>query len=287
MASLRFFIPVLLAYLLLVIATPSLVTYEPECAQDCVLKSINGTCTGPEDSQCLCDNMRAVGSGSVVCAAAACNSSAEELALELRSGFTKYCSDANISVASSATAVPSFAWGGSGGGWGASATTITTTTSSTQTSSTQTSSTQTSSTGVLATGEAESPANVSASSSGGGLSAGAIAGIVVGGVIGVVSITGGLLLFAFRLGRNHTNRKKDATGPPDRGEEPESSSPDNDAAEKAQLAGQPLSELPTEYALSGFDPIKELPTQERPVELSGDPLPQHRNETSVLPYTPR
>ncbi|KAI1450828.1 hypothetical protein F5Y02DRAFT_4919 [Annulohypoxylon stygium] len=275
MASLRSVIPVLLAFLVLVIATPSLVTYEPECAQDCLLKSINGTCTGPEDSQCLCNNMRTVGSGSVVCAAAACNNSAEGIAPELRSGFTKYCSDAGVSVSSSATAIPSFAWGGSGGGWGASTTTA--------------SSTQTSSTGVPATGEAESTANVSASNPGGGLGAGAIAGIAVGGGIGVISITGGLLLLAFRLGRNH-NRKKDATGPPDQqegGEEPKLSSPDNEAIEKAQLDSQPLNELPTEYTLSGFDPIKELPTQERPVELSADPLPRHRSETPVLPYTPR
>ncbi|KAI1452270.1 hypothetical protein F4805DRAFT_42369 [Annulohypoxylon moriforme] len=264
------------ATLISIATSTSLVAYIPECAQDCILQSINGTCTGPGDAQCLCNNMRTIGFGSVSCASTACNNSTEEIATELRSGYTQYCSAAGVSVASSATAIPSFAWGGSGSGWGAATTTAS------------------SSTHIAATGEADSSANASASASGGGggLGTGAIAGIAVGGAIGVISITGGLLLLAFRLGRNHSSRKKDGASPSGQQEggdgdpKPDSSANDAVAADKAQLEGKPLSELPTEYTLSGFDPIKELPTQERPAELSADPLPRYADETPVLGHTP-
>ncbi|KAI1212966.1 uncharacterized protein F4807DRAFT_306391 [Annulohypoxylon truncatum] len=288
MASLRLLLFLLLPVfvsLALVIATPSLVTYMPDCAQDCILKSLNGTCTGPEDSQCLCNNMRTIGVGSVPCASAACNNSTEGVANELRSGFIKYCGAAGVSVSPEATAIPSFGWGG--GGLGGASMTAASTTTSTPTSS--------SSTNVAATGEAETSANASAPTSsvgGGGLSAGAIAGIAVGGVVAVVSTTGGLLLLAFRLGRNHSNRKKDEAAPSGQREDGDGSpDPSNSAnevitADKPQLEGKPLNELPTEYTLSGFDPIKELPTEERPVELSADSLLRYSNNgTPVLPST--
>ncbi|KAI2469228.1 hypothetical protein F4781DRAFT_233972 [Annulohypoxylon bovei var. microspora] len=286
MASLRLLLPTLASLAVLALAAPSLVTYVPECAQDCVLKSLNGTCTGPEDSQCLCTNMRTIGFGSVSCATAACNNSTELVASELRSGYAQFCTAAG---ASTPAGIPT---GGVGwGSWGSSATAA---------STTGTTSMTTSSTSIPATGEADSPQNTSTSSlggSGGGsssLSTGAIAGVAVGGGIGLISITGGLLLLAFRLGRSHSRQKKDEAARQGPGQEggggdpdPESLADETAAGDKAQLEGKPVSELPTEYTLSGFDPIKELPTQERPAELSADPLPRYGDDGSpVLSGTP-
>ncbi|KAI0887388.1 uncharacterized protein GGS22DRAFT_157003 [Annulohypoxylon maeteangense] len=292
MASLRLLLPIL-GCLALTIAATSLLTYVPECAQDCVTKSLNGTCAGPEDSQCLCNNMRTIGIGSVSCASAACGNSTEQVATELRSGYVKYCSAADVSVAPSATAIPSFGWGAGGFGGGSWGSSVTVTVASTATGM---STATTSSTTLAPTGEAENSPNAPASGGGShsGLSGGAIAGIAVGGVIGVISITGGLLLFAFRLGRNHSQRKKEEAEAETGGQQesgsgnggPKPDSPANNTAEadKVQLEGKPLSELPTEYTLSGFERIRELPTQERPAELCANALPRYADiETPILP----
>ncbi|KAI1106307.1 hypothetical protein F4804DRAFT_348688 [Jackrogersella minutella] len=195
----------------------------------------------------------------------------------LRSGYTQYCSDVG---ASTVAGIPTFS-----AGWNISVPTVSETT------------TTTTSAGSSPAAEADSPSSTSASGSEGGggssLSTGSIAGIAVGGAGALVLITGGLLLFAFRLGKGYSSRKKDgeAGAPPPPPPPPTDPGQQEEGeivkTEKAQLEGQPVSELSTEYTLSGFDPVKELPTQERPAEFSADPLPRYTDEGSpVLSHSP-
>lgn len=136
----------------------------------------------------------------------------------------------------------------------------------------------------------------SSSGSGGSsssLSTGAIAGIAVGGGVAVISITGGLLLLAFRLGKGYSSRKKgeDTAGSGEQGRgggeggiggQVTGVTDETAAKNEAQLDGKPVSELQTDYTLSGFNPIKELPAQERPAELPADPLPRYVEDSSPV-----
>ncbi|KAI8966843.1 hypothetical protein F5Y11DRAFT_308251 [Daldinia sp. FL1419] len=267
MASLRVLVP-LLAFIALAMANQNLTACMPECAQSCVESSIakNSKCTGPDDVKCLCDNIRAIGPGSVSCAQEACGNSTEQLAYSLRSAFTDYCSDNGITVGSDYSGgYPPPGWSTS---WGHEWPT--------------TSATGMTSPAADATGSPGSEKQ--ASNTAGGLGGGAIAGIVVGACVACILITGGLLLYAFRLGRGRSKHTQgeEAAGP---GPQEEGGSAGagiegglNEIGvalvtdSKVQLDGKPIGELPTEYALSGFHPVKELATHEKPVELSAEPV---------------
>ncbi|KAI1378245.1 hypothetical protein F4677DRAFT_412628 [Hypoxylon crocopeplum] len=279
-------LPFILILIALIAATvaQNLTTYEPECAQPCIEESINSTgiCAGPEDSTCLCNNMQRIGPGSFACAQKACPANTtQELIGELRGAYMKYCSDVG--------ATPSGGWNNYNGGAA--------TTSASQGTAAATSTMATSSTASPA---ATTGANTSPSSSpdagGGGsnLSAGAIAGIAVGGVVATICVTGGLLLFAFRLGKGQSRRNQQDPSAPGQQEEGIGGSGNEDpntavgGVEKAQLEGTPISELQTEHTLSGFGHVKELPAYERPAELSADPIsPRNMGDSSpTLPYAP-
>ncbi|OTB08033.1 hypothetical protein M426DRAFT_317542 [Hypoxylon sp. CI-4A] len=268
MARLRAALPTL-ALIATAFATQNLTTYIPGCAQSCIEASIsnNSQCAGPEDSQCLCTNERQIGYGSLSCAQQACSSnSTEDLVGQLRSGYSSFCNDAGIQDSSGGSG-PASGWPS---GWGGSSQTSTAATSAPTSTASSTS---------VPTAAADSTS----------LSRGAIAGIAVGGGIALIAITGGLFLLAFRLGKGFSGRKKDE-GPGQQEQAGEEDTNKRDDQEKAgvkpQLEGMPVSELPTEYTLSGFDPVKELPTREKPVELSAEPLPRGINNGSpVLPQS--
>ncbi|KAI0834964.1 hypothetical protein F5Y06DRAFT_146100 [Hypoxylon sp. FL0890] len=276
MASLRsvLTISVLIAAAL---AAQNLTTYMPECVRPCLEQSINNTsCTGPEDSQCLCSNQQRVGYSTFTCAeqGGACpGNSAEQLRSSMMSAYQQYCSDTNAtSSGNSVNGFPAFATSG----WvtGASATATSSTTH------------PPTSTPTTVNDEPSSSGSGGSSSS---ISAGAIAGIAVGGGVAVISITGGLLLLAFRLGKGYSSRKKGAD-PADPGQQGAGEgghggdgqlvgvTDDTAAKNETQLDGKPVSELQTEYTLSGFDPVKELPTQEKPAELPADAVPRYVEE---------
>ncbi|KAI0850962.1 hypothetical protein F5Y00DRAFT_268024 [Daldinia vernicosa] len=276
MTPLRALLP-MLALIALAVASQNLTTYLPECAQPCIESSIskNSNCTGTGDVKCLCSNIRSIGPGSLSCAQGACSNSSEQLAYELHSEFVDYCSDNGEEVSSD------FSGGGSPPVW----------TASWGKTSSPTASATSMTSPVAAT---KPPSNEQQSPSdpdGGGLSGGAIAGIAVGVGVACILITGGLLLYAFRLGRRHSKRTQ--------GEEPAGPGPreegggdyngiDNvlEAEKKVQLEGAPVSELPTEHTLSGFHPVKELATHEKPVELSADPVPSRANDGNPILPTP-
>ncbi|KAI1644832.1 uncharacterized protein F4817DRAFT_318492 [Daldinia loculata] len=274
MTPLRAILP-MLALIALTVASQNLTTYLPECAQPCIASSIskNSNCTGSDDVECLCSNIRYIGPGSLPCAQGACSNSSEQLAYKLHSEFVNYCSDNGEEVSNDL----------SGGGYPPVWTATWGKTSSPTTSATSMTSP------VAATEPPSNEQQSPSSTGGGGLSGGAIAGIAVGVGVACISITGGLLFYAFRLGRGHPKRKQ--------GEEPAGPSPqeegggdydgiDNilEAEKKVQLEGAPVNELPTEHTLSGFHPVKELATHEKPIELSADPVPRRADDGSpILP----
>ncbi|KAI1777888.1 hypothetical protein F4818DRAFT_408264 [Hypoxylon cercidicola] len=281
MASLRAVL-FALALVALAAATQNLTTYVPACAQACVADSVSGTCSGPDDAECLCDNIRTIGPGQLrSCVTTGCpgNSTAIDAT---RNGYGDYCSDAGFPT-----------WNGWGGGWqptsgqwGGDSQTSTTmvTSTSTGTGASATSTSSAAPTGTLAATDSEESGG-----DGGGsdLSKGAIAGIAIGGVIGCVLITGSLLFLAFRLGKRYAKRKREggASQP-----EQDDTDPQKEGVEasrrqsKALLDGNPISELHAGVEIPGIDPIKELPTHERPVELSADPIERYDNP--VLPQLP-
>lgn len=146
-------------------------------------------------------------------------------------------------------------------------------------------------TSAAASTTAASISEQSSSSPGGGggsgedLSKGAVVGIAIGAGIGCILTTGGLLLFAFRLGKGHWNRNQvEASQGPGRQEEGGGDPNELDNKDKPQLEGQPISELQTDYTISGpKESIKELPTQERPAELSAEALSR---DSLILPRAP-
>ncbi|KAI1134185.1 hypothetical protein F5Y05DRAFT_242905 [Hypoxylon sp. FL0543] len=269
MAFLRPVLPIL-ALIVVTLAAQNLTTYMPECVQPCLAQSIGSTsCTGPEDSQCLCNNQQRVGYGTFTCAeqsGACAGNSTEQLRGTMMSAYRQYCSDAKATGNwNSMGGFPAFT--SSGTAIGPSATTT-----------------------PPPTGTPTAVVNDEPSSSGSGgptsssLSTGAIAGIAVGGGIAVISTTGGLLLLAFRLGKVYSSRKKDGDaagtgqqGGAEGGDGGQLTDVTDETAKEneAQLDGIPVSELQTEYTLSGFDPVKELPTQEKPVELPADSSPRY------------
>ncbi|KAI1467231.1 uncharacterized protein F4812DRAFT_54900 [Daldinia caldariorum] len=293
----------ILACISLAIAASSqnLTTYVPECAQPCVLTSIaqNSNCTGPSDVRCLCSNIRSIGPGAVSCAQGACaGNSTEQIRSELHSGFLQFCSDNGAPAGGDFSGFPPF-WSTPGGGSRPSS-------SPPPTASATTTPSATSTLPVAATDQQQQQQQQSPDSGGGGLSGGAIAGLSVGGVIACIALTGGLVLYAFRLGRRHSKLRSggelgDHPNPPqeggaggggdkdDKGDHPSDGIGIGVALgteHKVQLEGAPVSELPTEYTLSGFDPVKELATHEKPVELSADPVARRPEEGSrVLPTT--
>ncbi|KAI1807903.1 hypothetical protein F4811DRAFT_549336 [Daldinia bambusicola] len=285
----------LLAWLSLALASSQTLTaYIPECAQPCILASIpqNSNCTGPDDVRCLCASIRPIGSGSVSCAQGACKgNNTEQITNKLHSGFLQFCSDNGAQAGIDSGFPPS--WSSSWGGGRPS------------------SSPTASAASAPSTAPADSGQQQQASDSGGGgggggsggLSSGAIAGLAVGVGVACIALTGGLLLYAFRLGRRHSKRLP--------GDEPADPSPQEGgegggggggaggdkgdhpldgigialgSEHKVQLEGAPISELPTEHTLSGFDRVKELATHEKPVELSAEPVARRSEEGSpVLP----
>ncbi|KAI1393452.1 uncharacterized protein F4822DRAFT_13537 [Hypoxylon trugodes] len=302
MTTLRILLPIL-ALIGLTLANPAanLTTYMPECAQSCIQSSADSACAGPTDSQCLCTNMRRVGFGSLSCAQGTCfGNSTEQIALSLRSAFTQYCTDVGVTP-SEGTWYPSSGWPGATNPTGMS---VAATSSSIATTAPPATNTPTS--------ESQQSASEQGGSNSGGndLSRGAIAGIAVGGGVAVIAITGGLFFLAFRLGKGYSHRKKEeASQEPGRQEEGTTntttggsggggdvSTPSStttarpkgelDGLPKSQLDSTPVSEMPTDYkALGELDPIKEMPTQEEPVELSANPYPREV-ESPVLPQTP-
>lgn len=140
----------------------------------------------------------------------------------------------------------------------------------------------------------ESPPDSTDGGGGGGgeLSRGAIAGMAVGVGVACIAITAALLLYAFRLGKRHSRgNEEDGQGDTrDPSQQEEGIGDDNRAVgeltgDKIQLEGMPVSELHTEHAISGYGPVKELPTNEKPVELSAEPISRHMgNETPILPH---
>ncbi|KAI0383087.1 hypothetical protein F5Y04DRAFT_251798 [Hypomontagnella monticulosa] len=279
MVSLRGFVLALaLALISSVAANKNLTTYMPDCAQSCVEKSISGVCNNAIDSQCLCNNARHIGPNSVPCAMSACpGNTTEQLRSDLRSSYMKYCNDVGE------TAI---------GGWGPN--------SPTSFPGSPWTSTRSSSSASSPTAAATAPPSMQESppdsSDGGGgsdqLSKGAIAGIAVGVGVACIAITAALLLYAFRLGKRHSREKEEHNqgDPRDPSQQEEGVGDSNTAAseltgDKIQLEGKPLSELQTEHAISGYGPVKELPTNEKPVELSADPIPRRmENETPILPH---
>ncbi|KAI4869489.1 hypothetical protein F4820DRAFT_406759 [Hypoxylon rubiginosum] len=258
-------------------ATQNLTTYVPECAQACLEDSLSGVCSGPEDAECLCDNIATIGPGSRSCVMGACsgNSTAQTAA---RTGYMNYCSDTGHPMDGSWRSPPDYS-----NGWQTSTTMGTSTTASTSTS-------------AAATSSATSAGPITASDSAGGggdggddLSKGAIAGIAVGGGIACILLTGGLLFFAFRLGKKHYKRKQEGGGGPQGPEQGEADPQKEEGSDtmsprrsKAQLDGNPVSELHAGIVDSGLDPIKELPTHERPAELSADPISY---DSPILPQS--
>ncbi|KAI0115067.1 hypothetical protein F4814DRAFT_304728 [Daldinia grandis] len=276
MTPLRAILP-MLALIGLTVASQNLTTYLPECAQSCIESSIskNSNCTGPDDVKCLCSNIRYIGPGSISCAQGACSNSSEQLTYKLHSGFVDYCSDNGEEVSGD------YSGGGYPPVW----------TASWGKTSSPTAPATSMASPVAATEPPSNEQQSPSSTGGGGLSGGSIAGIAVGVGVACILITGGLLLYAFRLGRGHSKHAQ--------GEEPAGPGPqeeggggyngtDNvlEAEKKAQLEGAPVSELPTEYTLSGFHPVKELATHEKPVELSADPIPHRVDDGSPILSTP-
>ncbi|KAI1483899.1 hypothetical protein F4774DRAFT_405104 [Daldinia eschscholtzii] len=278
---LRLILP-MLAWVALTLASKNLTAYLPECAQPCIESSIsqNSHCTGPDDAQCLCSNIRYIGPGSVPCAQGACSgNSTEQLTNKLHSGFLDYCSDNGVKVGSDFTGgghppVWTASWG-----WPSSPTASATS--------------MTSPAAATAPADAEQQTSNSGGG-GGGLSGGAIAGLAVGVGVACILITGALLLYAFRLGKR---RSKHSAGdePTDPGPQGEGGSDKGDpngigialgTEDKVQLEGAPVSELPTEHTLSGFHPVKELATHEKPIELSADPILRRPDEGSPILPTP-
>ncbi|KAI1414659.1 hypothetical protein F5Y13DRAFT_13267 [Hypoxylon sp. FL1857] len=296
MASLRAVFPIL-TLIAVTLATQNLTTYMPECVQPCLQQTISssssGSCTRPEDSQCLCTNQPRIGYAALMCAqnGGACpGNSTEQLRSAMMAAYQQYCSDVGATGGwNSLGGFPAFTT--SGMVIGPSGTTTSSSTTPPPTSTPTTVNDEPSSPGDSGRGNSS-------------LSTGAIAGIAVGGGVAVISITGGLLLLAFRLGKGYSSRKKDdgTAGPGQQGggEGGEGGSGDgggagaggqltgviDEAATKneAQLDGKPVSELQTEYTLSGFNPVRELAAQERPAELPADPLPRYVEDASpVLP----
>ncbi|XXH04679.1 hypothetical protein Hte_011099 [Hypoxylon texense] len=275
-----------------VTAQQNLTTYVPDCAQNCLEQSLSGVCSGPDDAECLCDNIATIGPGSRSCVVGACSGNTTEQNAA-RSGYVKYCSDTGHPVEGGGQFGPG--WSSGSGGWQTSTTTMGTSTTSPSTS------TSTTAPSALATAASESEGGGGDDDGGSDLSKGAIAGIAVGGGIACILITGGLLFVAFRLGRRHYQRKHEGGGggsspqgpnPPSQGDEEEAVTdlPQKEdgartptrRATNAQLDGNPVSELHAGFVDSGLDPIKELPTHERPAELSADPISY---DSPVLPQS--
>ncbi|KAI5868010.1 hypothetical protein GGS23DRAFT_7020 [Durotheca rogersii] len=270
----------------------NLTTYVPECTRACVEQKIrdSGLCSGPDDSECLCTNISQIGPGSVPCSRDACAnefSNSTEMAAALKSGYLAFCARVWSSPNSPTTGPPS--------GFPSNFSSLPTSAITPSASSDPSGS---------GSGDGSAGDNDGSSDSGGGggvnLSTGAIVGIAVGVGVFVVSITGGLLVFAFRLGRRrpdsdpadpalnspqHSNggevgrgggeggggEGQGAVAVAEAGEEAEEPKP--------QLSGTPLNELQAEYTVAGFDPLKELETRERPAELSADPPSYTRHDT--------
>ncbi|OTA61935.1 hypothetical protein K449DRAFT_465339 [Hypoxylon sp. EC38] len=283
MASIRAAASSILLLITVTLAAQNLTTYMPECVQPCLERSINstGSCTGPEDSQCLCSNEARIGYSAWMCAqeAGSCSNSTDQLRGAMMSAYQQYCTDVGVTGS----------WNSRGSFPGFTASQTGAVTSTAMSSSTTPPPTST------PTATNDEPTSSGSGGSSSGLSTGAIAGIAVGGGVAVISITGGLLLLAFRLGKGYSNRKKgeDAAGSGEQGGGEGGSGnggPDTDETalkNEAQLDGKPVSELQTEFTLSGFNPIKELQTQERPAELPADPLPRYVEDHSpVLPESP-
>lgn len=300
MASLR----VVLAALALVVlaaasstaASQNITTYVPECSWQCLEDSLAAVCSGPTDAECLCDNIMKIGPGSRTCVSSDCSGNTTATTA-YHAGYVSYCNDTGHAVDESGHFPPGYSWG-AGSQW--STTMATSTSTSMSAAATSTSSPST-------TAAAPTAASDSAGGSRGGggdgssdLSKGAIAGIAVGGGIACILISGALLFLAFRLGKKHYKKKHEKElqqGPSSRPEEHggdddipkevEATQTQQQQQPNAQLDGTPINELHAGhaghagYAVSGLDPIKELPTHERPAELSAEPISHY--DSPVLP----
>ncbi|KAI2630971.1 hypothetical protein GGR54DRAFT_179520 [Hypoxylon sp. NC1633] len=255
-------------------APHNLTTYMPECTQPCWEQTIknNGLCAGSDDSQCLCTYQRTIGlSALLVCAQTPCSgNTTDQLKNAFRSSFAQYCSDTGSSSPDSG--IPSNSWFASFP-------------RSTSTSTSRPTSTPTSaSTTPPSTTQPSSTPNSAASSGGSSpsLSQTTITSIIAAGVTAGVLVVGGLLVLSFCLGRRNRKRHRRAADPhvpeSQKGAGSGTGSETATLGDKPQLDGNPVSELHTEYTISGTEGVKELPTIETPVELSADPVPCEKGD---------
>ncbi|KAI1502235.1 hypothetical protein F5X99DRAFT_162555 [Biscogniauxia marginata] len=224
---------VALPLLITFVASQNISTYLPTCAPPCIEDTIRNTtvCNGLDDNTCLCSRMQEVGQNSFHCFFRNCGS-IPDARTQVMSGWQNFCSD--VQGISNSTSTPSA------------------TPSSSPSASTTPSAVSTSTT-------ARDPASAPA------LSTGAKAGIGVGAGIGSLSVIGGLVFLGFRLGRRKNGNAADHN------DDQESGGAKDDAAVvmgcKAQLDGNAVSELQTDYGLGDLYYVKELETRERPAEL--------------------
>ncbi|KAL7626287.1 hypothetical protein AAE478_003058 [Parahypoxylon ruwenzoriense] len=257
--SFRLVLPFLVLVLVAAAVAQNLTTYVPECAQLCVEDAVDnsGVCSGVNDTRCLCSNIRLIGPSSMPCCQESCsseyNNSTEQIANAVRSGYMKFCGDRHAA-----------------GVWS----TITSTSSPPLPTSSPASSP--SSTPALENNTSEGRDS---------LSRGAIAGIAVGAGVGSISITGALLIFAFRLGKGRSDKGGGNNNNNNNNNNNEAGEEEGGCLvkDKPQLGGTPMNELETEYTLSGFDRVKELETREQPAELSAGPPtpPLHRGAREI------
>ncbi|KAI1766374.1 hypothetical protein GGR53DRAFT_212411 [Hypoxylon sp. FL1150] len=268
----------------------NITSYVPECSWQCLEDSLAAVCSGPTDAECLCDSIATIGPGSRTCVASDCSGNTTATIAAYRAGYVDYCNETGHAVDEAGYYPPGYSGGSQ---WGSSTTIVTSTTAAATSSS---SSSPASSTAAPAAAS-DSTSTAAGGEGGGGsdLSGGAIAGIAVGGGIACILIAGALLFLAFRLGKKHYVKKQEkletgegsskggSGGQPDEADV----SKEVEATQqrtKAQLDGNPINELHAGYVVTGLDPIKELPTNERPAELSAEPVSHY--DSPVLPQSP-
>ncbi|KAI0910435.1 hypothetical protein F4823DRAFT_371053 [Ustulina deusta] len=254
-------LPLVLATLFFAISTKgqNFSSYVPECAPPCVEQTLNSTklCAGLDDSKCLCTNFSQITFSSRICFVQTCNANIEELRSEIISGWQKFCNDSGTPINSSTD------WNQVPGSFP---------TSSALTSSATPSMSPTSS---------PTASNDTIPMTASGLSTGAKAGIGVGAGVGSLLLIGGLVSLGFRLGRQKNRESKNDAGntPPfNDGTHPEHGQSETLSnttnwptaegggdvwADKRQPA---LAELPAHD-------VRELPTNEHPVELWHGEMP--------------